>query len=57
MADRNVDLRNNLMSFKEAFKEYTDCYTVIGGAACFIIMDAKTKRFFDRFQNNSGAYK
>lgn len=45
MADRNADLRNNLMSFKEAFKEYTDCYTVIGGAACFILMDAAGLEF------------
>lgn len=25
-------------SFREKFKEYTDCYTIIGGAACDIIM-------------------
>lgn len=27
-----------LNSFKEKFKNYTDCYTVIGGAACEILM-------------------
>lgn len=25
-------------TFREKFKDYTDCYTVIGGAACDIIM-------------------
>ena len=25
-------------SFREKFKEYSDCYTVIGGAACDILM-------------------
>ena len=25
-------------SFREAFKGYEDCYTVIGGAACDILM-------------------
>ena len=25
-------------SFREAFKEFPDCYTIIGGAACDIIM-------------------
>lgn len=38
MAD-NEELRNNLVSFKEAFRDYTDCYTLIGGSACFILMD------------------
>ena len=23
-------------SFREKFKDYADCYTVIGGAACYI---------------------
>lgn len=38
MAD-NEELRNNLYSFREAFKDYTDCYTVIGGSACYILME------------------
>ena len=38
MAD-NEELRNNLVSCKEAFRDYTDCYTLIGGSACFILMD------------------
>lgn len=25
-------------SFIERFKEYSDCYTIIGGAACDILM-------------------
>lgn len=25
-------------SFREKFRDYTDCYTVIGGAACDILM-------------------
>lgn len=37
MAD-NDEIRNNLIGFREAFKDYQDCYTVIGGAACFILM-------------------
>lgn len=28
-----------LKSFAERFKDYTDCFTVIGGAACDILMD------------------
>ena len=39
MADQNAALRNYLTSFKETFRDYADCYTVIGGAACFILMD------------------
>ncbi len=27
-----------LESFREKFKDFTDCYTVIGGAACDILM-------------------
>lgn len=30
----NDELRNNLFSFRDAFKDYTDCYTVIGGTDC-----------------------
>ena len=29
---------DGIESFKEAFKDYPDCYTVIGGAACDILM-------------------
>ena len=39
MEDRNVRLRNNLASFRDAFKDFADCYTVIGGTACFILME------------------
>lgn len=39
MADVNKNLRNNLFSFRDTFRNYTDCYTVIGGTACFILME------------------
>jgi hypothetical protein len=29
---------NGIETFREKFKDYTDCYTVIGGAACEILM-------------------
>ena len=29
---------NGIQSFREKFREYTDCYTIIGGAACDILM-------------------
>lgn len=32
-------------SFKEFFKDYTDCYTVIGGAACDILMTEADQDF------------
>lgn len=32
-------------SFKEQFKEYADCYTVIGGAACDILMTEADQDF------------
>lgn len=35
----NLDLKNNLDSFKEVFKDYHDNYTVIGGTACFLLME------------------
>lgn len=41
----NDELRNNLFSFRDAFKDYTDCYTVIGGTACFILMDDAARDF------------
>lgn len=41
----NEELRNNLLSFREAFADYTDCYTVIGGTACFILMDDADQDF------------
>ena len=37
----NIELKNNLMSFRETFREYTDCYTVIGGTACMILRSEK----------------
>lgn len=39
MENRNLSLRNNLESFRDVFKDYKDCYTVIGGTACFLLMD------------------
>ena len=44
MAD-NIELKNNLMSFKETFREYTDYYTVIGGTACMILMEEASRDF------------
>jgi len=44
MAD-NIVLKNNLVSFREAFRDYTDYYTVIGGTACMILMDEAGQRF------------
>ena len=41
----NDILRNNLISFRETFRDYSDCYTVIGGAACFILMDDAGQEF------------
>lgn len=38
MAD-NEKIKQNLVSFREAFKDFPDCYTVIGGTACTIIME------------------
>ena len=32
-------------SFREAFKDFTDCYTVIGGAACDILMTDNDEEF------------
>lgn len=32
-------------SFKQKFKDYTDCYTVIGGAACDILMTEADEEF------------
>lgn len=29
---------NGMESFREKFRDYPDCYTVIGGAACDILM-------------------
>ncbi len=44
MAD-NIELKNNLISFREAFREYTDYYTVIGGTACMILMEEASRDF------------
>lgn len=35
----NEEIRNNLSSFKETFKDYLDCYTIIGGTACYILLE------------------
>lgn len=29
---------NGIDSFRDRFRDYTDCYTIIGGAACDILM-------------------
>ena len=44
MAD-NIELKNNLMSFRDSFREYTDYYTVIGGTACMILMEEASRDF------------
>ena len=44
MAD-NIELKNNLMSFKETFRDYTDYYTIIGGTACMILMEEASRDF------------
>ena len=41
----NVELKNNLKSFREAFKDYLDSYTVIGGTACLLLMEEAGRRF------------
>lgn len=41
----NIELKNNLTSFREAFQEYTDYYTVIGGTACMILMEEASRDF------------
>lgn len=34
---------SGIESFKEHFKDYTDCYTVIGGAACASLWQKQTR--------------
>jgi len=41
----NIELKNNLMSFRDTFREYTDYYTVIGGTACMILMEEAGRSF------------
>ena len=41
----NIELKNNLKSFREAFRDYTDYYTVIGGTACMILMEEAGRVF------------
>ena len=36
---------DGIESFREAFKEFSDCYTVIGGAACDILMSEQDVEF------------
>ena len=38
-------MRNNIESFKEAFRDFPDCYTIIGGMACEILMDDAGRDF------------
>ena len=33
------------MSFREAFRDYSDYYTVIGGTACMILMEEASRDF------------
>ena len=44
MAD-NIEMKNNLKSFRDFFKGYSEYYTVIGGTACMILMDEANRRF------------
>ena len=46
--EENIELKNNLVSFREAFREYTDHYTVIGGTACMILMEEASRDFRHR---------
>ena len=41
----NIELKNNLRSFREAFRDYSDYYTVIGGTACMILMEEASRTF------------
>ena len=36
---------DGIESFREAFKDFPDCYTVIGGAACDILMTERDTTF------------
>lgn len=36
---------DGIESFREAFKDFSDCYTVIGGAACDILMSEQDVEF------------
>ncbi|MBR1797407.1 MAG: hypothetical protein IJ757_05270 [Clostridiales bacterium] len=44
MADNSI-LKNNLVSFRQKFRDFTDNYTVIGGTACMILMDEAGRNF------------
>ncbi len=44
MAD-NIELKNNLRSFRETVKDYADYYTVIGGTACMMLMEEAGRSF------------
>lgn len=44
MAD-NLVLKNNLISFRNTFRDFSDYYTVIGGTACMILMDEAGQNF------------
>ena len=36
---------NGINSFRDKFKDYADCYTVIGGTACDILMTEADNNF------------
>ena len=36
---------NGIESFRDKFRDYSDCYTVIGGAACDILMTEADNNF------------
>ena len=36
---------DGIESFRDTFKEFSDCYTVIGGAACDILMSEQDVEF------------
>ena len=40
-------------SFIENFKDYPDCYTIIGGAACDILMTEAQRYRYDRHNGGS----
>ena len=52
----NMELKNNLKSFREAFRDYTDYYTVIGGTACMILME-EAGRVRHRYDFNYGGWR
>ena len=41
----NIELKNNLNSFRDTFRNYSDYYTLIGGTACMILMEEAGRDF------------